>query len=351
MGIITLKYNVNRITVPIDMLVNELEYGSTFALYRDREDIIFLQGNRMQWVRWKMEGKSLTVEVDENFLENDYIFEKLLVAFLYNLLDFGELSLVAIDLAKSSYLQHNNACQKALPKYFRRPAKRSILGTILKPYYHLPLKEKIGIAEKFVSMGIELLKEDETFFTSETRLLEAARAIQSTIEGSGNYIPNITHYVHNYRIIESLLNFGIEIVMVDFLVTGFRPIHRLKQKFPEIGVWGHRVGYWPLERFISMKALGTLAVLAGVDFLHIGTPNNSIDVKDRLQLVSCLRAIKPQFVPVFTKTTPEVIREIVHLFNETTIFMACGYFRDHKGTINWGNVQEWITIAQSTIMK
>jgi len=346
MGVITLKYNLDRLIVPIGTLMNEIEYGTTFALYRDREDTIPLQGSGLRWTSWKTEGKSLIIEVNDDFLENDYIFEKLLVVFLYNLLDFGELRLISIDLSKSCYLQRANAHQQKVPKCFRLLRKDSMLGTILKPYYHLSLAQKIEMAKKFTSMGINLLKEDETFFASEARLLEEARAIQATIEGNGNYIPNVTHYVHNYQVIEKLLDSGIEIVMIDFLVTGFRPILGLKQKFPEICIWGHRVGYWSLEKFISMKALGTLAVLAGVDFLHIGTPTNRKDSKDRLQLVSCLRTIKPQFVPVFTKTTPEILAEIVSLFDGTTVSMACGYFRDDRGTINWEKVQGWVAAAQ-----
>jgi ribulose 1,5-bisphosphate carboxylase large subunit-like protein len=226
--------------------------------------------------------------------------------------------------------------------------KDSILGTIFKPYYHLSLSEKTDMAVRFVDMGLNLIKEDETFFASVSRLLKEAQAIQSAIEGRGTYVPNVTHYIHDYRTIEKLLDSSIRIVMVDFLVTGFRPIFNLKQQFPEICVWGHRVGYWTLERFITMKALGTISVLSGLDFLHIGTPGNVKNAVDKLHLLSSLRAVNPELIPVFTKTTPEVLSETMNVFNNTTkVLMACGYFRKEEGKINWERVQRWITTARN----
>jgi ribulose 1,5-bisphosphate carboxylase large subunit-like protein len=346
-GIIELRYELDKLVVPLCTLMNEVEYGTTFALYRDREDTIPLRGDGLKWINWKAEDERLIVEVDDDFLENDYIFEKLLVAFLYNLLDFGEFRLVSIDLSKSSYLQRANVRQQGVPKRSRLSRKDLMLGTILKPYYHLSLAEKIAMAKRLASMGVNLLKEDETFFASEAKLLEEARAIQATIEGSGTYIPNVTHYIHDYHIIEELLDSGVEIVMIDFLVTGFRPVFKLKHEFPEIRVWGHRVGYWPLEKFISMKALGTLSVLSGIDFLHIGTPANKREARNKLQLASQLLTIKPQFIPVFTKTTPDILPELVNLFDSTAVFMACGYFRDGRGMISWENVLEWVAVARS----
>ena len=346
MGTVILRYSFNKLIIPFDTLANEIEYGTTFALYRDREDIIPLRGDGLQWISWRVEDKNFIIEVDDVFLEEGYIFEKILVTFLYNLLDFGMLQLISIDLSKSSYSSNINAHQKVIPKYFRRLAKNSILGTILKPYYHLSLKQKIKMAERFTYMGIELLKEDETFLVPESRLMKEAEAIQSAINGSGYYIPNITHYIYNYRVVEKLLKLGIELIMVDFLVTGFRPIFNLKQKFPELSVWGHRVGYWSLKKFISMEAIGILAVLAGIDFLHVGTPKNEKEAKDKLQLVSKLQTIKPQFIPVFTKTTPEILQEILSQFNGTTVSMACGYFRNDEGLIDWDKVQKWIKSAR-----
>ena len=346
MGLITLKYDIGRLVVPPSIVMNEIEYGTTFALYHDREKIIPLLGSGLQWISWEMENTTLILKVDDDFLGNDYVFEKLLVAFLHNLLDFGELRLVSIDLSDSFYFQYIND-QYRVPKYFQVPRKNLLLGTIFKPYYHLSLVEKIEMVKRFTDMGIDLIKEDETFFASENKLLQEARAIQSAIQRRGHYIPNVTHYVHDYQIIEKLLNSGIEIVMVDFLVTGFRPILRLKQKFPEICVWGHRVGYWALAKFISMEVLGTLAVLAGIDFLHIGTPNNDKDAENSLQLVSRLRNMRPQFAPVFTKTTPEILRGMAGMFDGTTVFMACGYFRDEQTTaIDWEKVKTWASSAK-----
>lgn len=346
MGTIRLKYELCE-SIQYTILANEIEYGTAFALYHDREETIPLWGNELRWISLKKMDNFLVIDVDDDFLGKDYIFEKLLVAFLYNLLDFGELRLISIDISNSSYFRQIKS-QQIAPIYFQKTSqKKPLLGTIFKPYYHYSLRDKIKMAEKFTAIGINLLKEDETFFVSKEELLREAQIIQSIIKGNGNYIPNITHYVHDYYFLERLLDSGIEIVMVDFLITGFRPILRLKQKFPEICVWGHRVGYWTIERFISMDALGVLALLSGIDFLHIGTPNNKKEEGEKLQLISFLRSINPWFVPVFTKTTPEILMEISYLFDGTVALMACGYFRDDRGAINWGKVQEWVFAAQS----
>ena len=276
----------------------------------------------------------------------DCFFEKILAAFVYNLLDFGKLCLLSIDLVTSSILDQLHHANEKSNKYISILQKNEqLLGTIFKPYYHLELPQKVDMAKRFFDAGLNLIKEDETYIVPKPKLLLEAKTIQMSISGQGNYIPNVSHYIYDYRLIEKLLQNGIKIVMVDFLVAGFRGIYILKEKFPEILLWGHRVGYWSIEKFISMKALGTLAVLAGIDFLHIGTPINREDTQNKLELVSYLRTVKPQFVPVFTKTTPEILLEIMNLFDGKTAPMGCGYFRKDRGTINWENVMEWVAVA------
>lgn len=348
MGFVILKYKLDRLKVSPATLVNEIEYGSTFALYPDREEIIPNTTGYLKWLSWEEKNKNLIIRVDDSFLEIDSIFEKLLIVFFYNLLDFGDIQLLSIDFSGSSYLTHTGIYQQPTPQIWQLCSKHLMLGTILKPYYHLSLSAKIRLIEKFIGKGISIIKEDETFLVSTEQLLEETKSIKKAMGEHGIYIPNLTHQVCNYDLIEKLFNCGTRVIMIDFLAIGFRNVYEIKRRFPELCVWGHRVGYMTLERFISMNALGSLALLAGIDFLHIGTPNNENDILDRMYMVSKLRQIHPTFIPVLTKTTPALLPQLIKSFGNTSVYMACGYFRKSDGiTIDWIKVEEWVSSAEN----
>jgi hypothetical protein len=289
------------------------------------------------------------IEVDDAFFDCECLFEKLFTAFVYNLLDFGDVRLISIDVSNSSFGDKRAGHQELENDSDNTPFQSLVLGTIFKPYYHLSLRDKVDMAAKFIDVGLDLIKEDETFFASSHRLAKETKVIQNAIAGSGIYVPNVTHYVQDYHLIEQLQNVGVKIVMVNFLVTGFRSVINLKRRFPELSVWGHRVGYWIIERFISMEALGTMAALAGFDFLHLGTPRDKVEATAKRELLSRLKVLKSSFVPVFTKTTPEVLVQILNEFRDVPIvLMACGYLRDESGELNWERVHEWVTVARHT---
>lgn len=343
---ITLKYELDNISVSLDVLINEIEYGTTFALYGCREETIPLAFGQPLWLRVFAEDKIVSIEIEDSFLEIECFFEKLIVAFLYNLLDFGNLRLISIQLSQSiisTLCRH----QHLIPKYHHVHRNDLLLGTILKPYYHLTLTEKLKMISTFLNYGLNIIKEDETYLVPKKRLREEVNAIQGLVKNLGIFVPNITPYIYDYLFIEELLSYGIEIAMVDFLVTGFRSIYDLKLKFPELRIWGHRVGYRSVEKFLSMEALSTIAALSGIDFLHIGTPVNRDSAIKKLQLVTRIRPINSRFIPVFTKTSPDILTNLVDLFDDQAVLMACGYFRDSKGAINWENVQKWVSVAHN----
>ena len=344
MGSVVIRYRLGKLKVLPSTLVNEIEYGSTFALYPGQEDIIPIFTGNLKWLSWEEKDRNLTIRVDDNFLEIDSLFEKITTAFLYNLLDFGEVQLLSIDLSDSSYFKLETIRKRETSQVLQLFNSDLMLGTIFKPYYHLSLHEKIALVEKFIGMGINIIKEDEIFLAPEEQLLDEAKSIQEVMGEHNLYIPNLTHQVNNYNLIEKLLDCGIKVIMLDFLVTGFRSILRIRQRFPELFLWGHRIGYITFERFISIAALGTLAMIAGIDFLHIGTPISNSDIRDKIYLVSHLRQINSSFIPVFTKTTPNLLPQLIRSFGKTAVFMACGYFRNEEGkAIDWARVKEWVS--------
>lgn len=345
---IVLKYRLADLSVLPSTLVNEIEYGTTFALYHDREECIPLPSQGPQWFKWEMDGQLLVMRVEDEFLEVGCFFEKVLTSFLYNLLDFGCLELVSIDVSGCSNLHQFRTVYRK-PLRLTQPFREGVLlGTVLKPYYHLTLAEKVRLTAQFTDVGLSFVKEDETYLVPKTQLLEEAVAIQGSIKGRGAYVPNVTHCVWDHRFIERLVLCGVDIVMVDYLVAGFRSVYELKREFPELGIWGHRIGYCTLDRFVSLEALGTLAALAGINFVHVGTPVNARSMDEKAQAVSAMRRIDQGLLPVFTKTTPEIVPGLIRALEGHAVLMACGYFRDSSGRgIDWQRVQDWIAVAQN----
>lgn len=336
MGYISLKYSYDKdIRISLKSLMEEVEYGSTFAMYNTYEEIIPCASDELKWVEWNAHDGILSVHIDDGFWREDFFFEKFLTIFVYNFLDFGHLKLEHIDIQQSEL---KNGIQSSVP--LKIPQGKYLLGSIFKPYYHLPLKEKEKQAQLMIENGINVLKNDECFFGTKSDMLEEAFHMTQIVTGKAYYVPNITTYINDDEFIEQLIDTGMEISMVDFLVTGFRPIYQLKKKFPLLRIWGHRIGYATLQKYVSMQALSVLAVLSGIDMLHIGTPTASV-LQEKSEMVTELRALKASFLPIFTKTTPEVIQALLPAFEDKAIYMACGFFRNKEGYIDWNCVRKW----------
>ena len=320
MGYITLEYSCSDIT-NLNTIIKELEYGNTFAIYKDREVVIGLPGEKYNWVTIQSKNKnSFSLSVVDEFFEEESFFEKILTAFVFNLIDFGHIRFENIKIDQSSLkfreVVLDNNLSKTIPT----------LGTIFKPYYHFPIEEKMQFASKIVSVGMNIIKEDETYIVEKGKILEEAKKIQTEMGENAFYVPNITPHLNDHDFVLALYNSGIRIFMVNFLITGFGPIKQLKNKLPQIKLWGHRVGYSAIENIISVEAVTQLAVLSGIDLIHIGTTIKNEELLKQKQLIEDMCFLNPNFFPIFSKTTAEIIPKLVSILGPKLILMACGYF-------------------------
>ena len=341
MGYIKLHYTIKNTKLPLEKIIQEIEYGSTFALYNHKEDIITNELLPLKWVTWVKEGDETILIIEDSFFEIDFFFEKFLSIFVYNLFDFGDIKLNKIDIHKSKllkYIKPVNSLSKFGKGYFT--------GSIYKPYYHLPLEERIEQAKLYTDNGLNMLKNDECYFKNKSEIIVEATSLLKVMDSKAYYIPNVTSYLNDYEYINELIALGVEIFMVDFMICGFNQIYRLKQNFPNIKIWGHRIGYAALENNVSMQVISILALISGIDFLHIGTPT-SRNVFQQYKLYKELSGLKQGFLPIFTKTTPEILQSILPVFKDNAIYMSCGYFRDNSGIINWDNVRIWSEVFKS----
>lgn len=135
---------------------------------------------------------------------------------------------------------------------------------------------------------------------------------------------------------------------MSYLITGFSQIRRLKQNFPQFKIWGHRVGYSSLENIVTMNALSKIALLSGIDYLHLGTTLQKDKLDEQNNLIKNIRTFNSGFMPIFSKTSPEILQLLFSNLSKEIIVLACGYFRNEwTSEINWKQVNKWITTAKN----
>lgn len=143
MGIVKLTYQIKSITVPISMLINDIERGITFVLDYEGERVVFPSRAKPIWIKkWSYDSRILSLVIDDDFLPIDSVFEKLFATFIFNLMDFGEIYLQEIDFSESILLSQTPKSSREL--FNSRP----VLGTIFKPYYQ-SLEEKINMGKSW----------------------------------------------------------------------------------------------------------------------------------------------------------------------------------------------------------
>lgn len=340
MGYITIEYKKSdTVTTPIETIIGEFEYGSTFALFKDHEIVIPGRNSPLDYIEYSViDDSTLMVNISDSYWSMEYFFEKFMSICFYNMLDFGDLYIHRIDLSHSDFNKFASRSEKG--SFTTTGRKTALCGTIFKPYYHFSLPQKIDFAKRCIDLGLNIFKNDECYFATQDELLHEAEQLTETFAGKADFVPNITACLSDFGFIQRLIDSGINIMMVDYMITGLRPIFNLKSRFPKITVWGHRIGYAPISKFISMTAVNTIAIVGGIDFLHVGTPLES-QMGTRKKEVEELKTQFPHFLPIFTKTTPESLTMLKQSFGYDAIYMGCGYFRDAHSNIDWDLMKQW----------
>jgi hypothetical protein len=178
-GYIKFRYKLNNLLIDPDQLAYELEYGNTFALYHEKEEIITLRLGDLSWIDWQSENSYLDLYVKDVYFSVENYFQKIFTGFLYNLQDFGDIYLIDIDHSGSSINYFSNL--KNDEYSFQENKSNTFLGTVLKPYYHLTLKEKIDLILRFADFGFSYIKEDETYFPQQHLLIEETIRINNDV--------------------------------------------------------------------------------------------------------------------------------------------------------------------------
>ncbi len=161
---------------------------------------------------------------------------------------------------------------------------RPFCGTIVKPKVGLNPQEHAKVAYDAWAGGLDIVKDDEnlssmTFNKFETRIaktLEARDKAQAETGEKKIYMPNIT--AETMKMLDRadyVKSLGGEYIMVDILTCGWAGLQTVRDAGFNMFIHAHRAGHAAFTRNpkhgISMKTIGKVARIIGVDQLHIGT--------------------------------------------------------------------------------
>ena len=335
----------------VDRVDEELNRGLSFVISQTNEKIVSLAGEWKSWVTCISDGDSIHIHVDDKFFISDCILDQILTSLWANLLDFGEIRLEDFQLSENIHsLLISDILEKTSTQGLPR-ADVPYFGIVFKPSFSLSLKKKIDIAKKFATLGGTFIKEDETYLVGRDKLINDSDAIQEAINTVSDhcfYIPNVTPYFTDESIFQELYKVDILVVMVNYLITGLPTLYKVRKKNNNMLFWGHRVGYRLLERYISMRAMASLAVYSGIDMIHIGTPFLSINgnVEESIHILRAIKRVNKEAIPIFTKTSIHLIPKLIKLFGKNITIMACGSLRTN-GYLDWRKAKKWIEVAKS----
>ncbi|NOQ38348.1 type III ribulose-bisphosphate carboxylase [archaeon] len=165
-----------------------------------------------------------------------------------------------------------------------RVKDRPFCGTIVKPKVGLNPQEHAKVAYEAWAGGLDIVKDDEnlssmTFNKFETRIaktLELRDKAQAETGEKKIYMPNIT--AETMKMLERadyVKSLGGEYIMVDILTCGWAGLQTVRDAGFNMFIHAHRAGHAAFTRNpkhgISMKTIGKVARIIGVDQLHIGT--------------------------------------------------------------------------------
>jgi len=324
----------------------ELNRGLTFIVSQVGEKVVSVSGESSGWARTVIRDDNIYVYVDDDFFLRHCIFEQVLTSLWANLLDFGQMRLRGFRLSDNIHtlLTSQDFSKLSVNELVR--ADGPYFGTVFKPSFGLSLYKKTDMARKFASLGGVFIKEDETYLTNRRKLLKESKAVQramNAISDSCFYVPNATPHLRDIGVLRELSESGIRVVMVNYLIAGLPSVYKAIRENNDLLFWGHRVGYRAIEKWISMKAIAVLAAYSGMNMIHIGTPFFSVknSIRKSLSIFQAVKEINAKAVPVFTKTSQEILSDLIRLFSRNIIIMACGSLRTN-GYLDWDKVRQWI---------
>ena len=337
----------------VTAMVEDMLWGQTFRILPSQEEIIHLntesiKGN-VNTGEEKNQRQWFSVNVPrERFASNS--MTSMHIQAWGNVLDYKGIRLESIDHDWVIGMRPKRSEYSRIKSYEKKP----LLATVLKPSWSLSIQERIEIACDFVALGGDLIKEDETYIPPTERILQEAIEIQSALDslhsckrGLGIYIPNITSILGDRRALDQLANGGVQTGLIAFLLAGMDSIRDFARNNRDWFLWGHRVGYESMHYSLSITAMIQLGYAMGLSAVHVGTPfirqNASVIITNKAveEINKLSEKGKDRYIPIFSKTTAEILPTLISLFGSECIMLACGEFR-RRGSLNKKLIEAWI---------
>ena len=328
----------------VNAMLEDLLFGQTFRIYRDKEVSIPLTSlsysSHLEQCKEKHERIFFNVRVPQ-YQFSDKSLSSVVTQLWGNILDYPGFKL---ELLPQNLVSHLAYANKHKINAILSEKQGPFFTTVLKPSWKLTLKEKVEMTEEFVANGGDFVKEDETYYAPLKKILEEYKTIQIAINkidtsqrGLGIYVPHLTHLVSNPSALQELKYNGLRAGMISFMIAGFDSVRAISNEIcNDWLLWGHRVGYQSMSQSMSMQVVVQLAVIAGLDIIHVGTPTlenlNSIDSSCAIiQTLRCTNlTLQRETFPVFSKTTAEILPELFLRYGDKSIFLACGELRQPR---------------------
>jgi ribulose 1,5-bisphosphate carboxylase large subunit-like protein len=322
----------------IDAMVEDMLHGQTFRILPSRQETVHLRRaglcGHVQKLDTRRDRQWFTVRVPARHFDSGRL-SACMVQLWGNILDYRGVRLEEFDprLLLGSRPKRTLQVADAFASH-RYP----LIATVMKPPWALSLKKRVDMATEFVTLGGDLVKEDETYAPSLAQLVSEVARVQGALDalgartrGLGLYVPNITCWVNDAAAIERLVKAGMRAGLISFLAAGFDTVRDMAMG-PASGcfLWGHRVGYGSMRSTFSMTALAQLAFASGLDGVHVGTPilNRSTAVTETAGAVRTIRMLSARseasVLPIFSKTSRPIIGGLVEHYGRQAIFIGCG---------------------------
>lgn len=218
---------------------------------------------------------------------------------------------------------------------------RPLVGTIVKPKLGLNEVQHAKVAYEAWKGGIDIVKDDEnltsqTFNRFEKRVVETLkhRNIAEKITGEKKiYMPNVTAETNEMiRRAKFVKKNGGRYVIVDILTVGWSGVQTLRNANLGLVIHAHRAMHGALTRNkdhgISMKVIGDIARMVGVDQLHIGTAVGKMEEskEEVIEIKNSITSGKMKSVfPVCSGGLhPEHVEQLVKMLGKDIIIQAGG---------------------------